>query len=120
MNHVTYLARVVKANDGLYAIDFPDLPGTHAQCRDLHDVQRVAEEALCSYLLAARRVGEIVPAPSASLRLKEGEMAVMVTVDLDAVQGDNSSGLPPFTDDFLSDPIPSLPLEEREEIDWED
>ncbi len=30
-----YLARVVKANDGWYAIDFPDLPGTHAQCKDL-------------------------------------------------------------------------------------
>lgn len=84
MNKAVYLARVIRANDGWYAIDFPDLPGTHAQCRDLMDVQREAEESLCSFLLAAQAVGEGVGAPSASIELKDGEMAVIITADLDA------------------------------------
>lgn len=84
MSKAVYLARVIKANDGWYAIDFPDLPGTHAQCRDLTEVQREAEDSLCSFLLAAQTVGEEVSAPSPTIDLKEGEMAVIITADLDA------------------------------------
>jgi predicted RNase H-like HicB family nuclease len=76
-----YLARVVRANDGWYAIDFPDLPGTHAQRKKLSDVQQEAEESLCSYLLAAKLVGEEVSAPSPTLQLREGEMAAVITAD---------------------------------------
>ena len=86
MKKEVYLARVVKANDGWYAIDFPDLPGTHAQCRELNDVQKEAEESLCSFLLAAKCVGEEVSAPSPSLKLNEGEMAVIVTADMASYQ----------------------------------
>ena len=74
MKKEVYLARVVKANDGWYAIDFPDLPGTHAQCKDLKDVQREAEESLCSFLLAAKEVGEEVSAPSSTITLADGEI----------------------------------------------
>ena len=78
MNKEVYLARVARSPDGWYAIDFPDLPGTHAQCKDLSEVQQEAEESLCSYLLAAKRAGEEVAGPSAKLQLKEGEMAVAI------------------------------------------
>ena len=81
-----YLARVVRANDGWYAIDFPDLPGTHAQCKKLSDVQQEAEESLCSYLLAAKLVGEEVSAPSPTLQLREGEMAAVITADLESYE----------------------------------
>ena len=81
-----YLARVIKANDGWYAIDFPDLPGTHAQCKDLKDVQKEAEESLCSFLLAAKTVGEEVQAASPTIDLNEGEMAVIITADLETYQ----------------------------------
>ena len=81
-----YLARIVKANDGWYAIDFPDLPGTHAQCKKLSDIQQEAEESLCSYLLAAKYAGEEVALPSPTLQLKEGEMAAVITADLDSYQ----------------------------------
>ena len=81
-----YLARVIRANDGWYAIDFPDLPGTHAQCKDLNEIQKEAEESLCSFLLAAETVGEEIPAPSSTIDLKEGEMAAIITADLDAYQ----------------------------------
>ena len=77
-----YLARVIKTNDGWYAIDFPDLPGTHAQCKELNEVQKEAEESLCSFLLAAEAVGEDIPAPSPTIDLKDGEMAVVITADL--------------------------------------
>ena len=86
MKKEVYLARVVKANDGWYAIDFPDLPGTHAQCKDLKDVQREAEESLCSFLLAAKEVGEEVSAPSSTITLADGEMAVIITADLESYQ----------------------------------
>ena len=86
MKKEAYLARVVQASDGWYAIDFPDLPGTHAQCKDLNDVQKEAEESLCSFLLAAKAVGEEVSAPSSTLKLKEGEMAAIITADLDSYQ----------------------------------
>ncbi len=81
-----YLARVIKANDGWYAIDFPDLPGTHAQCKDLKDVQKEAEESLCSFLLASHAVGEDIPAASPTIDLRSGEMAAIITADLDAYQ----------------------------------
>ena len=84
MKKEVYLARVIKANDGWYAIDFPDLPGTHAQCKDIMDVQREAENSLCSFLLAAQAVGEEVSAPSPAIELKDGEMAVIITADLEA------------------------------------
>ncbi len=86
MKKEVYLARVIKTNDGWYAIDFPDLPGTHAQCKDLKEVQQEAEESLCSFLLAAKAVGEEVSAPSSTIDLKDGEMAVIITADLDAYQ----------------------------------
>ena len=86
MKKEAYLARVVKSNNGWYAIDFPDLPGTHAQCKDLNEVQKEAEESLCSFLLAAKYVGEDVSAPSPTLNLKEGEMAVIVSADLDSYE----------------------------------
>lgn len=86
MKKEVYLARVIKANDGWYAIDFPDLPGTHAQCKDLKEVQKEAEESLCSFLLAAKSVGEEIAAPSTTIVLKEGEMAAIITADLDAYQ----------------------------------
>ena len=72
-----------KREDGWYAIDFPDLPGTYAQCKALEDVQREAEDALCSFLLAAQAVGEYVPVPSGSLYLKDGETVVRITADLE-------------------------------------
>ncbi|MBR6027996.1 MAG: HicB family protein [Clostridia bacterium] len=86
MRQPVYLARVVRTADNWYAIDFPDLPGTHAQCRDLKDAQREAENSLCSFLLAAKQVGEDIAAPSSSLKLEPGEMAVIVTADLEAYQ----------------------------------
>ena len=86
MKKEVYLARVVKTNDGWYAIDFPDLPGTHAQCKDLKDVQREAEESLCSFLLAAKEVGEEVSAPSSTITLADGEMAAIITADLESYQ----------------------------------
>ena len=85
MKKEVYLARVIKANDGWYA-DFPDLPGTHAQCRNLKDVQQEAEESLCSFLLAAKEVGEEVSAPSSTIALEDGEMAVIITADLESYQ----------------------------------
>lgn len=86
MKKEAYLARVAKSNDDWYAIDFPDLPGTHAQCKTLNNVQKEAEESLCSFLLAAKSVGEEVSAPSPTLKLKEGEMAVIITADLESFQ----------------------------------
>ena len=83
MKKEVYLARVIKANDDWYAIDFPDLPGTHAQCKDLMDVQQEAEDSLCSFLLAAQTVGEEVAPPSPAIELKDGEMAVIITADLE-------------------------------------
>ena len=80
----TYIARVVWSRDGWYAIDFPDLSGTHAQCRNIEDVRKEAEDSLCSFLLAAENVGEEIKAPSAKVELKGDEMAVIVTVDTDA------------------------------------
>ena len=81
MKKDVYLARVIKTNDGWYAIDFPDLPGAHAQCKDLKDVQREAEKALCAFLLTAKEVGEEVSAPSSMITLDDGEIVTIVTAD---------------------------------------
>ena len=86
MKKEVYLARVIRTDDGWYAIDFPDLPGTHAQCKDLKDVQQEAEESLCSFLLAAKEVGEEVSAPSSTISLDDGEMAAIITADLESYQ----------------------------------
>lgn len=84
MTKKIYLARVRRSDDGWYAIDFPDLPGTHAQCRNLEEVEAEAIESLCGYLLAAEAVGEMIAPPSSALELEEGEMAVIVSADLEA------------------------------------
>ena len=81
MSKTVYLARVRKSCDGWYAIDFPDLPGTHAQCKNLAELYAEAEESLCSYLIAAEDVGEQTATPSPSLNLEDGEMALIVTAD---------------------------------------
>ena len=86
MKKEIYLEKVVKANDGWYAIEFPDLPGTHAQCKDLNDVQREAEDSLCSFLLAAKALGESIPAPSPKIKLNDGEMAAIIIADLESYQ----------------------------------
>lgn len=86
MKKDVYLARVIKTNDGWYAIDFPDLPGAHAQCKDLKDAQQEAEKALCAFLLTAKEVGEEVSAPSSIITLDDGEIVAIVTADLDSYQ----------------------------------
>jgi len=91
MKKEVYLARVVRTDDGWYAIDFPDLPGTHAQCRELKDIQKEAEESLCSFLLAAGAVGEDIPAASPSIELESGEMAAIITADLDTYRKKNDT-----------------------------
>lgn len=70
MNKEVYIARVVESPDGWYAIDFPDLPGTHAQCKDLSSVQKEAENALCAFLADAKLLGIPVSKPSSSIPLK--------------------------------------------------
>ena len=77
-----YLARVIRANDGWYAIDFPDLPGTHAQCKDLNE----SEVNELTKQIIAEAVGEEIPAASPTIELKEGEMAAIITADLEAYQ----------------------------------
>ena len=86
MRKDVYLARVIKTNDGWYAIDFPDLPGAHAQCKDLKDAQQEAEKALCAFLLTAKEVGEEVFAPSSMITLDDGEIVAIVTADLESYQ----------------------------------
>lgn len=81
MKKDVYLARVIKTNDGWYAIDFPDLPGAHAQCKDLKDVQREAKKALSDFLLTAKEVGEEVFTPSSMITLDDGEIVTIVTAD---------------------------------------
>lgn len=91
MTKKIYLARVRRSDDGWYAIDFPDLPGTHAQCRNLEEVEAEAMESLCGYLLAAEAVGEMIAPPSSALELEEGEMAVIVSADLEAYRRTRNS-----------------------------
>lgn len=78
----TYLARVQRTNDGWFAIDFPDLPGTHAQCHSLYEIQAEAHHCLRSYLDAARMLDMDIPKPSKQVNfdeLAEGMMIVAVT-----------------------------------------
>lgn len=52
----------------------------------LTGVQKEAENSLCSFLLAAKAVGEEIAAPSPTIDLKDGEMAAIITADLEAYQ----------------------------------
>lgn len=80
----TYLACVTQdAGSGWYDIAFPDLPGAHAQAETLADVQSEASETLASFLYSAETVSMGVSAPSDSILVPEGSMAVIVTVDMD-------------------------------------
>ena len=78
-----YIARIIKSDDGWYAIDFPDLPGAHAQCRNFKNVRDEAEKSLYSFLSAMKSAGEEVPDASTSFELKAGEMAVSIAVRLE-------------------------------------
>lgn len=77
-----YLARVQRLHDGWYAIDFPDLPGTHAECPSPYEIQGVAQLSLHSYLETARLLDMDIPKPSKQVNfdeLAEGMMIVAVT-----------------------------------------
>lgn len=78
----TYLARVQRTNDGWFAIDFPDLPGIHAQCHSLYEIQAEAHHCLRSYLDTARTLNMDIPEPGHQIsadELEEGTMIVAVT-----------------------------------------
>lgn len=55
-----YTVRTQATPDGWIAIDVPELPGVHAQCRPGEDWQAEAELAIAEYLEAAKEVGEEV------------------------------------------------------------
>ena len=80
----TYLACVTQdAATGWYDIAYPDLPGAHSQAHTLAEVQPQAADVLAEFLYAAEQVGMAVAAPSASINVPDGSMAVIVTVDMD-------------------------------------
>jgi predicted RNase H-like HicB family nuclease len=82
----TYIARVGPCPEGGYDIEFPDLPGTHAQAEAMEDILPEAEDALAVFLAAAWQVKIPVAPPSAieAMTFAKGEMAVPVAVDLEA------------------------------------
>ncbi len=82
----TYIAQVMCCEEGGYAIAFPDLPGTHAQAATLADIVPEAEDALAVFLAAAQQVKLPVapPSPPDALTFAPGDMAVPITVDLEA------------------------------------
>ena len=80
----TYIARVRRSPDGWYAIDFPDLPGTHAQSRTMEEVQKEASDALAGFLMAAEMVGEEVASASPIIDMQPGELALIVSADVEA------------------------------------
>jgi len=82
----TYVAQVTPCAEGGYAIEFPDLPGTHAQAETDADILAEAEGSLASFLAAARQIRMDVapPSPLSSLIFEPGDLAMPVTVDLEA------------------------------------
>lgn len=82
----TYIAQVVPCAEGGYAILFPDLSGAHAQAEAEADIMPEAEDSLSSFLAAARQVKMDVapPSPLSALAFASGELAMPVTVDLEA------------------------------------
>lgn len=84
MKNRAYLAKVGMTKNGWYAIDFPDFPDIHTQCRELMDIQRVAEDSLCNFLVATKTEWDDMPTPSSIIDLKNGEMAVIISADLEA------------------------------------
>ena len=79
---ITYLAKVRKTKDGWYAIDFPDLPGTHARCAKLMEMKPEAEYSLWDYLIAAQSTGTEVNPPSKSVLATAGDRIIAVTVNI--------------------------------------
>ena len=59
-----YPAIVTRENDGLYAVEFPDLDGCATSGSSLPDALEMAEDALCLTLYDMEEEGEAIPAPS--------------------------------------------------------
>ncbi len=67
--------------DGLYNVDFPDLPGCYTCGDDLADALYMAADVLGGFLSLAEELGDFIPAASESIEIPEGSTFSMVLAD---------------------------------------
>lgn len=75
MSEITYLARLEPAEDGGYALLFPDLPGCVASGVDREAALGSGEASLLAHLRDLTRVGHPLPKPSKMAALHRAEEA---------------------------------------------
>lgn len=59
-----YPFRVAIDGDGIYLVEFPDLPGCYAQAERVEDVPRLAKKARVAWIKTAWEAEDTIPPPS--------------------------------------------------------
>ena len=85
MSLIIFVSLVTGGHDAGYHASFPDLPGLHAEGRDLGDMLVAARRALSEHLDALANAGEAWPTPTPleNVRPQAGAMAIPVDVTVD-------------------------------------
>lgn len=85
MSSIVFVARVTGSQPDGYQAAFPDLPGLHAEGRDLAELLVAARFALNNHLDALANAGEAWPVPTAleEIRPEAGAMAIPIDITVD-------------------------------------
>lgn len=82
---------VITPDDGMYSVDFPDLPHCYTRGDDLPDALYMAADVLGGWLSRAEEKGEAIPAASASVSdAPAGSLVSMVLADTDRYRREHS------------------------------
>lgn len=86
MARYVYPALFVPAEEGGYAVEFPDIEGCYSQGETLSEAIEMAEDALCLMLYDAEEAGREIPIPSDISDIKADKESVVSYVHCDTME----------------------------------
>lgn len=80
----TYVAKI-HLEDGVYMVDFPDLPNCFTSGETVEEAMEMAEDVLPLMLCGAEDAGKDIPAPTPADKIERGEGDILAAVRADTV-----------------------------------
>lgn len=81
MARYAYPAIFTPEEDGGFSVNFPDVEGCYTEGDNLTDAIYMAEDVLALVLYGYEKDGRVLPCPSSSFDLKEGEFINYIACD---------------------------------------
>jgi len=82
MGKYTYTARIEEAEEGGYIAHFPSLPGCITQGETIEEVIAMAKDAMAGWLSTSKELGWTIPSEKKSLKKRQKEFALPLSVSI--------------------------------------